>query len=304
MAVDESVDTYSTAAASNTPADSDTVGPDLDNHLRDIKKNIRTIAESTQSPSSPTGFRGRVWLDTSGTGTNTLTLNIYDGGSYRPLLDIDTSSGAITPYVNTATMPAYGKTLATEASTGSARSSLGLSTIVEVGKQTYWVPAGGLQPTVSEGCAPIVSVELTTGRPNMRVLDFDASSTERAQFQVAFPKSWNEGPVTAKVFAVSSVTSGAKAVFGIKGVAVSDNDPMDATFGTAVLITASATTAINDLLTTPESASATLGGSPAEGDLAVFEIYRDVGNASDTLTGDARVQGVHIYFRTDAGNDD
>ena len=41
MAVSETLSAYSTTANNNTPAGTDTVGPDLDNHLRDIKKNIK-----------------------------------------------------------------------------------------------------------------------------------------------------------------------------------------------------------------------------------------------------------------------
>ena len=67
------------------------------------------------------------------------------------------------------------------------------------GKDTIWVPAGAMRPTVSNGCANITDVETTAGRPDMQVLDFDASSDEHAQFSIAFPKSWNEGTSTFQV---------------------------------------------------------------------------------------------------------
>ena len=41
MAVNEALSALSTTSASNTPAGSDSIGTDLDDHLRDIKKNIR-----------------------------------------------------------------------------------------------------------------------------------------------------------------------------------------------------------------------------------------------------------------------
>lgn len=44
MAVNEALTAYSTTAASNTPAGSDAVGTDLDDHLRDIKKNVRNAS--------------------------------------------------------------------------------------------------------------------------------------------------------------------------------------------------------------------------------------------------------------------
>ena len=44
MAVSENLTAYSTTASSNTPAGSDAVGTDLDDHIRDIKKNIRNAS--------------------------------------------------------------------------------------------------------------------------------------------------------------------------------------------------------------------------------------------------------------------
>lgn len=44
MAVNEALSALSQTSASNTPAGDDPIGTDLDNHLRDIKKNIRYAA--------------------------------------------------------------------------------------------------------------------------------------------------------------------------------------------------------------------------------------------------------------------
>ena len=46
----------------------------------------------------------------------------------------------------------------------------------------------------------MATVETTSGRPDMNVLDFDKDSDEHAQFSVAFPKSWNAGTVTFQFF--------------------------------------------------------------------------------------------------------
>ena len=69
-----------------------------------------------------------------------------------------------------------------------------------VGKQTIWVPAAAMSPTVSNGCSNLTVVETTSGRPDMVVLDFDKDSDEFAQFSVAFPKSWNAGTITFQFF--------------------------------------------------------------------------------------------------------
>lgn len=96
MAVNESISAYSTTAANNTPAGSNTIGPDLDNHLRDIKKNIRLAVESSQGPSAPAdGFVGRWYADTSGSASDILALNIHDGGGFVHLFDLETSANEI-----------------------------------------------------------------------------------------------------------------------------------------------------------------------------------------------------------------
>lgn len=89
MAVNEDISAYSTAAASNAPAGTDTVGPDLDDHLRDIKKNLRLVAETAQGPTAPSAFRGRLWIDTSGTASSKLLLKIHDGSAWATLCEID-----------------------------------------------------------------------------------------------------------------------------------------------------------------------------------------------------------------------
>ena len=76
----------------------------------------------------------------------------------------------------------------------------GVGTLAQAGKQTIWVPATAMVPKKSNGCAALATVETTSGRPDMNVLDFDNSADEHAQFTVAFPKSWNLGTVTFQAF--------------------------------------------------------------------------------------------------------
>ena len=85
------------------------------------------------------------------------------------------------------------------------------------GTDTIWVPAGAMRPTVSNGCANITDVETTIGRPDMQVLDFDASSDEHAQFSIAFPKSWNEGTITFQVYWTTTATDTDGVAWGIAG---------------------------------------------------------------------------------------
>ena len=171
------------------------------------------------------------------------------------------------------------------------------------GKETIWVPANAMYPATTNGCADIAQTELTAGQPELKSLDFDASSDEKAQFAVAFPKSWNEGTVTYQAFFTANSTNTGNAIWTLSGVAVSDNDAIDAAFGTAVSVTKAHSGTANDLDVTAESSAITIAGSPAAGDDVFFQVTRDADNGSDTLSADAKLLGIKLFFTTDAAND-
>ena len=177
------------------------------------------------------------------------------------------------------------------------------SAVATVGTQTIWVPACAMRPTSSNGCAEITDVESTSGRPDMQVLDFDASSDEHAQFQISMPKSWNEGTITYAVYWTTTASDTDGVAWALQGVAVSDNDTIDVAYGTAIVVTDDALGAAEDLMVTATSSAVTIGGTPAAGDLCFFRIYRDVSDGNDDMTEDARLIGVKIFFTTDAAND-
>ena len=185
--------------------------------------------------------------------------------------------------------------------TGSLKS--GSSAVKIAGKETIWVPATAMYPNTTNGCADLEQVELTAGQPELKCLDFDASTDEFAQFAVAFPKSWNEGTVTFQAFFTSAGTNTGNAIFTLAGVAVSDNDAIDASFGTAVSVTKAHSGTANDLDVSSESSAITIAGTPAADDEVFFQVSRDADNGSDTLTGDARLLGIKLFFTTDAAND-
>ena len=175
--------------------------------------------------------------------------------------------------------------------------------IKTAGKETIFVPAAAMSPTASNGCAALATAETTSGRPDMNVLDFDASSDEHAQFQIAFPKSWNEGTVTFQAFWTTAATDTDGVAWGLQGVAVSNDDTIDVAYGTAVVVTDDALGAAEDLCVTAESGAITVAGSPAAGDMCFFRIFRDVSDSNDDMAEDARLIGIKLFFTTDAAND-
>jgi len=176
----------------------------------------------------------------------------------------------------------------------------GAGVLKQAGKETIWIPAQAMTPTASNGCAALATVETTSGRPDMNVLDFDKDSDEFAQFAVAFPKSYNLGTVTFQFF-----WSGIAATTGVEltlaGVAMNDNQTIDVAYGTAVAVADDAQGAVEELLVSAESGAITIAGTMADNDLAYFRIGRDV--SADNMAGDCRLHGIKLHFTTDAAND-
>ena len=57
----------------------------------------------------------------------------------------------------------------------------------------------------------------------------------------------------------------------------------------------------NDLDVSAESGAVTIAGSPSTDEQVFFEIVRDV--SADSLTADAKLLGIKLFFTTDAAND-
>jgi len=180
---------------------------------------------------------------------------------------------------------------------------LDLAVTAAVGLNTIWVPAAAMSPTASNPCADITSVETTSGRPDMRVLDFDDGSDEHAQFQVAFPKSWNEGTITFQVYWCSTAADTDGVSWGLQGVSVPDNSTIDVAYGTAIVVDDVNQGAAEEMLVSPTSSAVTIAGAAVD-TVTFFRIFRDVSDANDTAAEDARLLGVKLFFTTNAQNDD
>jgi len=176
-----------------------------------------------------------------------------------------------------------------------------VSAVKIAGKETIWVPASAMYPNTTNGCADLEQVELSNG-PEIKTLDFDKDSDENAQFAVAFPKSWNEGTVTFQAYFTADSTNTGTVSWVLAGVSIADNDSINTAFGTGVAPTAKAHSGTaNDLDVTAESGAVTIAGSPSTDEEVFFQITRDV--SEDSLTADAKLLGVKLFFTTDAAND-
>jgi len=173
--------------------------------------------------------------------------------------------------------------------------------IKTAGKETIYVPASAMYPTTTNGCAALAQVETTAQQPEFKVLDFDKDSDEHAQFTVAFPKSWNAGTITFRVFWIGiAATTGC--AWALQGRSVADNAESVGAFGTAVVVQDDSQGDATETLVSAESGAVTISGA-ADNTLTYFQIFRDVSDGNDDMAGDARLTGIQIFYTTDAAND-
>ncbi len=173
---------------------------------------------------------------------------------------------------------------------------------IGIGKHTVWIPAGAMTSRTTNGPAA-GTVETTTNKVMIRTLDFDAATIEYAQFQIQMPKGWNEGAVSAVfVWSHAATATNFGVVWGIHAVALSDDDALDAAFGSGLTVTDAGGTT-NDLYRSAETGAVVIAGTPAENDVVVFQVYRDATNGADTMTIDARLHGVALFYTTNANTD-
>ena len=168
------------------------------------------------------------------------------------------------------------------------------------GVETIYVPAGAMSPNTTNGCAGLVQVELSNG-PELKCLDFDASSDENAQFTVCFPKSWNEGTITFQAFWTVTGTNTGTVAWGLSGVSIADDVSINTAFGTNVVATAKAFSGTSNDMTVSAVSGAVTVASAAVDTQTYFQIMRDV--SADSQSGDARLLGIKLFYTTDAKND-
>ncbi|MDH4172143.1 MAG: hypothetical protein OEW90_05015 [Betaproteobacteria bacterium] len=174
------------------------------------------------------------------------------------------------------------------------------------GKQAVPVPAMAMNPRQTSGCGVLLTSVGAAGQPDVPYLPFDGAAKEFAGFLIQMPKGWNRGAVSAAfAWRRASGSGAANVVWGIRAVAVSDNDTPVVNFGSDATVVDDAKTTTANFSLSGETGPCTIAGSPAEGDLVFFEVFRDGAHASDTLDGvDAWLSSVTLFITTEAATDD
>lgn len=168
------------------------------------------------------------------------------------------------------------------------------------GVHEQWIPAGAMKPRATSGAGE-GTYDSGSNDVTIPTLDFDTTTQEYAHFHIGMPKGWNEGTVTFIPYWTNAGGASTQTVrWTLAGAAVSNDDVLNATMGTAQN-SDDTWLAQNDLHIGPESSAITIGGTPAENDLVVFQISRDVAN--DNMAGDALLIGIKLRMTYNAGND-
>ena len=196
-----------------------------------------------------------------------------------------------------ATFPTFGRSIAACADASTALTTLGA---LGQGKQTIALPAGSWKAKASGGA--------TAGTyQDVAIFSFNGTSATRVRTVIPMPKGWNESTVSFKTFGVVDTGGGASnvAVWKMAAKAFSHDDAAWTTtdLSTGVQSSNMSWTANDDLLISAESSALTIDGTPAEGDLVVFELWRDPADASDNNTADFLLVAAHIYYTNNAATD-
>jgi hypothetical protein len=231
---------------------------------------------------------------------NVTTLKIADNNVTLAKL-VTTATGVLLGRWNASTGNYENLTIGT--SLQSTSGTLNVATAADPrGTQTIYCPAGAMIARTTNG-AGTSTLETTTNKNCYKSLDFDTTTQEFAQFSVGMPKGWNEGTITFQVlWSHPSTTTNFGVVFGLSAVALSDADAQEAAFGTVVTVTDTGG-ATNTLYQSPVSGAVTIAGTPAEGDMVLFQLQRNPADGGDTLAVDARVIGIRIFYTTNAATD-
>lgn len=175
-----------------------------------------------------------------------------------------------------------------------------LSVMRRAGRRTLWLPAAAMAVPTAGG-ASLGTLEVTTGGPAVPVLDFDPDAPESAGLLAALPKAWDGGALSAQL--LWTATQAGDVAWTVAATALAPDTALDAAPGTAVALTATLTAA-GTLQATAAAGPLTPAGTPSPAGLLVLTVTRMAGDLADTLSADARLIGLRLFYTVDAASDD
>ena len=162
---------------------------------------------------------------------------------------------------------------------------------------TIWVPAAAMVPTTTNGAAAGIN-EYATNDLARAYYAFDTTTEEFVCFDIAMPEGWDRSTIKAKFYwsSASGSSAGDTVEWEIGAVAVGNDDALDATLGTAQVISDTVLAGTSgDLHVTSATPAIAVGGTPALGDMVHFKVSRNV-SGTDDMAEDAWLFGCLIQI--------
>ena len=161
--------------------------------------------------------------------------------------------------------------------------------------KTMFVSASAMAPRETNGAA-FSSKEFTTNDVQVDTMLFDGATDEAATFQIMMPDAWDLGTLKIKVFwtGTTGMSENDTIELEISARAFSNDDAIDTAFSSPVTITDNLI-AIGDNHVTAASSALTVQGTPALGDMILFQILRDISVAP--VPEDLTLIGIAIQWR-------
>lgn len=268
----------------------------------DLNLALLALASQNAGAAAPSSTYAYMhWLDTSGAPINLIKIRNAADDAWIPAWRVDDSDDTVS--IDAVNVDILDSGAFYSGSTVEA--ALAEAAALTWGQHTIWIPAAAMVPTSTNG-ATAASQELTTNDVMISALDYDSSTVEHAQCSFQAPKSSDEtaGFVAQIVWKDGATAGSGNVVWGIKALAVGDDDALDAAFGAAQTVTDTRISTANDCMISPESGVITPAGTWAAEDMLFFDVYRDAAAGGDTYTQDARLLGLRLHITTAANTDD
>ncbi|KKM27860.1 hypothetical protein LCGC14_1570470 [marine sediment metagenome] len=164
--------------------------------------------------------------------------------------------------------------------------------------------AAGGAPSTTTPCAGPTKVEAGTNDVDYWVLDFDATSDEYAFWgPIAMPENYGGGTFTAIFYWTTTNTSTNGVAWAIQMKSLDNSDAIDAAWGTAVVTTDDNLSAAGDVLVTAASSAITPSGTASAPEMLFVRVFRDVSDANDDMTQDARLIAIKIEYSAEGYSD-
>ena len=252
-----------------------------------------------------------IWGTVTATGTSTSTVTLT--GSQQAVVTGTNNTYTIT--VGAATITATGA--ATITTTGNNHninvtvqtlsvSSTNVITLTGSGQSTIntlpglyrtrYIPSSAMVAKVIAGASGAVE-SYTTNAIMSEYYAFVSTASVSVQFQYVFPDEYDLSTLKIKLhYTTVSTSTTTGVVWGVSAVALGDGSAIDASLGTMVTVT-DLPHGKDILAITGTTGALTIGGSPAMGNVIVFNIARITSDASDDNTSDMKLWGITVQYK-------